>query len=306
MLDFDIVVIGAGIAGLTAAVTAARQGARVAVIERLAPGGQAINARLIENLPGFAAGIGGLELGQLLFEQATAAGAEVVLDTVAGVECEGRSRIVRGGEDSYRGRAVIVAAGSHPRSLGVPGEARLAGRGVSHCASCDGPLYRAQRVCVVGGGDSALDEALCLAGIASRVIICHRGAELDGQQVLIDRVRGITNIEVRLGTMVEEIVGETAVNAVRIRSTTTNDTGSEPVAAVFVAVGLAPNTEFLGGIVALDAGGHIVTDNLMRTSWPGVFAAGDIRAGSVALLAAAAGDGATAAIVAWRDLQTQR
>lgn len=301
MREFDIVVIGAGAAGTTAACCAARLGRSVAVVEQLGPGGQIINATHIENMPGFPQGISGIELGPLLHEQAESAGAEFVLDTVEGFAVDGAARIVRCSGEELRARAVIVAAGSTLRNLGVPGEEALIGRGVSHCASCDGPFFRGKRVAVVGGGDSALDEALVLTEFAERVLLVHRGEVLDGQQTLIDRVSADGKIAVLLETTVDEIVGTDAVSGVRLTHHGTSRL--EDVAAVFVFAGLVPNTAFLEGAVARDAAGHIETDVMMQSSLPGVFAAGDVRKQSVALLAAAAGDGATAAVAAHRYLQ---
>ena len=303
MQNFDLIIIGAGVAGLTAATFAARHGLKVAVIERMGAGGQIVNAESIENFPGFPPGIAGHELGTLLHEQAEAAGAEVRLDTIAAVELAGAHRIVRGTAESLRARALIVAAGSAPRLLGIPGEAQFRGKGVSHCASCDGPLYAGRDVCVIGGGDSALDEALVLARHAARVTVFHRDASLGAQQALVDKAAAMSKIELGLQTSVEEILGADAVSGVRLRAAGTGASRVQNVRGVFIHVGLEPNTAFLHGMLALDATGHIETDIMMRTSVEGVFAAGDIRKDSVAQLVAAAGDGATAAIAAFRYLK---
>jgi thioredoxin reductase (NADPH) len=302
MRDFDLVVVGAGVAGLTAAMFAARYGLAVVVVDRLGVGGQIINAERIENFPGFPNALGGHELGPLLHEQAEAAGAEFILDTVEGIETGDAHHVVRGAGESLRARAVIIAAGSALRPLGVPGEETLLGRGVSHCAACDGAFFKGQEVCVVGGGDSALDEALLLTEHASGVTIFHRGERLDAQKALQDKAAANGKIKVALETTVEEIVGETAVSGVRLRDVKTGSTHLEAVKGVFVHVGFGPNTAFLRGVLALDAAGHIETDINMRTSVAGIFAAGDIRKHFVAQLAAAAGDGATAAISAFRYL----
>ena len=302
MRDFDLVIIGAGVAGLTAAMFAARYGLKVAVVEQLGAGGQIINAERIENFPGFPQGLGGHELGPLLHEQAESAGAEFMLDIVQALEAEREHHIVRGASEALRGRAVIFAAGSALRPLGVAGEERLGGRGVSHCASCDGAFFAGHDVCVVGGGDSAVDEALVLAEHASRVTIIHRGESLGAQQALRRKAEAGGKIEIVLKTVVEEIVGTDIVSAVRLRDLATGATLLQKVRGVFVYVGLEPNTAFLRGVLALDATGHIETDISMCTSLAGVFAAGDIRRHSVAQLAAAAGDGATAAISAFRYL----
>ena len=302
MRDVDLVIIGAGVAGLTAAMLAGRYGLEPVVVDRLGVGGQISSADRIENFPGFPQGVGGHELGPLLHEQAEAAGAELVLDTVEGFEARGEHRIVRGAGESWRAGAIIIAAGSALRPLGVTGEEKLLGRGVSHCASCDGAFFAGREVGVVGGGDSALDEALVLAEHATRVVIFHRGERLDAQQALRDKAAANGKIEIALDTIVEEIVGEDAVSGVRLRDRKTGTSRLEAIKGVFVYVGLEPNTAFLRGLLALDAAGHIETDINMRTSLAGVFAAGDIRKHSVALLAAAAGDGATAAISAFRYL----
>lgn len=303
MREFDLVVIGAGVAGLTAAMHAARAGLGVAVIERMGVGGQIAAAERIENFPGFPQGISGAELGPLLHEQAEAAGAEFVLDTVEGLAIEDDWRVVNAASEPLKARAVIVAAGSALKSLGVPGEEAFFGRGVSHCASCDGHFFADQDVCVIGGGDSALDEALVLTEHAARVTIFHRGAAFDAQRMLIDRAAANGKIETVLSTAVEEIFGDDSVTGVRLRDLTSRAVREHAIKGVFVYVGLEPNSAFARGVVAVDPAGHIDTDIMMRTSVPGIFAAGDIRTHSVAQLAAVAGDGATAAIAAWRYLK---
>jgi thioredoxin reductase (NADPH) len=301
--DFDLIVVGAGIAGTTAAMFAGRLGLRVAVVEQMGPGGQIINATQIDNMPGFPQGIAGIELGPLVHEQADAAGAEFILDTVEALALDGPQRLLTCSSETLRAPAVIIAAGSTLRNLGIPGEAALAGRGVSHCASCDGPFFRGKRVCVIGGGDAAIDEALVLAEFAAHVTVFHRGAAITAQHALLERAKSIATIEIVLSTTVEEIIGEGAVTAVRLKDVASGEVREEPFDGVFVFVGLEPNIAFLSGLVMLDTAGHITTDLMMRTSLDGVFAAGDIRAYSVALLAAAAGDGATAAVAAHRYLQ---
>jgi thioredoxin reductase (NADPH) len=305
MKDFELVIIGAGVAGLTAAAFAGRYGLDVAVVEQLAAGGQIANAERIENFPGFPSGIGGHELGPLLHEQAEAAGAAFVIDSVEGLETDGDDRIVRGANESLRAPAIIIAAGSRLRRLSVAGAERLAGKGVSHCASCDGPLLAGQEVCVVGGGDSALDEALVLAICASRVTLLCRAKNIAAQRALLDRANACGKIEIVSEAVVEEILGEETVSAIRWREIATGAVHTKEVAGVFVYIGLEPNTAFLRDVVALDATGHIEADAMMRTSLPGVFAAGDIRKDSIAQLAAAAGDGATAAISAFRYLRDE-
>jgi len=303
MREFDVVVIGAGIAGTTAAMTAARFGYRVGVVERMGPGGQIINATHVENVPGLPQALSGIELGPLLHEQAESAGAEFILDTVESLAVDGAERSLTCAGDTLGARAVIVAAGSSLRDLGIPGETALAGRGVSHCASCDGPFFRGRRVCVIGGGDAAFDEALVLAEVATEVVVFHRAARPSAQRILVERAEQLANVGLVGNTVVEEILGDGAVAGVRVRDLTSGTVREETLAAAFVFVGLEPNSRFLADRVRCDAAGHIETDILMQTSLAGVFAAGDIRSKSVRLLAACAGDGATAAVSAHRYLQ---
>ena len=300
--DYDIAVVGAGVAGLNAAITAARHGARTIVIDMLGAGGQVINVDRIDNFPGPAEGMSGFELGPMLQMQADEAGVEFALDTIDTIsKTQGGFRIA-GADLDLTASAVIVAAGSAKRTLGIPGEAEFEGRGVSHCASCDGPLMRGKEACIIGGGDSALDEALALAPHASRVTIIHRGPRLKASAALQARAREASNIEIRLETVVEAIRGGDGVTALAVRDLSTGQTSEIPCHGVFIYVGLEPNTAFLGETVALAADGRIVVDLDMQTSVAGIFAAGDLRARSVAHLAASAGDGVTAAISAIRYL----
>ena len=196
MQDIDVVIVGAGVAGLTAAMVAARHGVKVAVVDRMGVGGQISTAERIENFPGFPQGIAGHELGPLLHEQAEAAGAEFMLDTIESITPEGGRFLVRGA-DTLQARAVIVAAGSAPRSLGIPGEKLFLGKGVSHCASCDGPFFKGEEVVVVGGGDSGLDEALVLAAHAARVTVVDRGAGLRAQRSIVACTRSRVRMPLR-------------------------------------------------------------------------------------------------------------
>jgi thioredoxin reductase (NADPH) len=305
MREFDLVIVGGGLAGLTAAMYGGRYGLSTAVVDQMGAGGQVVNVEKIENFPGFPEGVAGFDLGPMVQEQAEAAGAEFVMDTVEALEVEGEKRILRGAEEELQARAVIVAAGSSLRALGIPGEERLMGKGVSHCASCDAPFFVGQDVCVVGGGDSALDEASVLAKQVARVLVIHRGPEFTTQQAILDKMMARGNIEPVFNTQVEEILGEDSVTAVRLKDVTTGASRDEALAGVFVFVGLEPNTAFVRGVLDLDEAGHVRTDIQMRTSVPGVFAAGDIRQGSVAQLASVAGDGATAAVAAYRYLTAQ-
>lgn len=300
--DYDIVIIGAGVAGLNAAITASRHGARTMLIDSLGAGGQVINVDRIDNFPGPAEGMSGFEIGPMLQMQADEAGVELALDRIETIsKTDGGFRIAGADLDLSAG-AVIIAAGSAKRKLGIPGEAEFEGRGVSHCASCDGPLMRGKEVSIIGGGDSALDEALALAPHANKITVIHRGSRLRASAALQAKVREVSNIELRLETIATEIRGTDGVNAIAIRDLATGTESDISSHGIFVYVGLEPNTAFLGDAVSLAADGRIVVDLDMQTSVPGIFAAGDIRARSVAHLAASAGDGVTAAISAVRYL----
>ena len=300
--DYDVVVAGAGIAGLTAALISARAGRRTRVLTGAVLGGHLLSIERIDGYPGFPDGVAGYELCPMVQEQAVAAGAEFSAAAVTGLAAhEGRWRVTSG-EGAVRAGVVLIATGTTSKELRIPGEAQRRGKGVSHCASCDGPLLRSRTVGVVGGGDSALQEALTLAQFVSRVIVLHRGTTLTAQAAYRERVRDHEKIEVRTSTVVEEVLGDAVVTGVRTRTTTGGTETDLELAALFVYVGLTPNTAWLNSTLELDPSGRIPTDDRMRTFLPGLFAVGTVRSGSAGRAASAAGDGATAAVAADRYL----
>jgi thioredoxin reductase (NADPH) len=307
-MDCDVVIVGAGLAGLTAGLYTARFGLRTLVIEEMMPGGQAINVEEIQTFPGFADGVSGAELGGTVQVQAEAAGAEFVLGTATGLEqadpLDSDGLVVSSADgERHTTRTVIIATGSSHRSLGIPGEAEFTGRGVSHCASCVGPNFVGRSVAVVGGGDSALDEAGVLAKLGvQQVMVVHHGPAFRAQQVIIDRLKGASAIEPVFSAELVEIRGDDKVDEIVLRQQGTTHTAA--VDGIFVFAGQDPNSAWLRDIVELDPAGHVVTDIWMQTSVPGVFAAGDIRQNSAAQLAASAGDGVTAAVAAARYLNS--
>ena len=300
--DCEVLVVGGGIAGLTAALGSARAGRRTRVLTGPALGGQLISIERIDGYPGFPEGIPGYELCPIVQEQAVAAGAEFSAAAATGLTSHEGGWDVTSSEGDVRAGAVVIATGTSSKELGIPGEERLRGKGVSHCASCDGPLLRARTVGVVGGGDSALQEALTLAQYVARVIVLHRGETFSAQAAYRDAVQGQSKIETRMNTVVEEVLGDGALAAVRTRSSDGGGTSDLELAALFVYIGLAPNTAWLNGALELDASRRIATDDQMRTRLPGLFAVGTVRSGSAGRAASAGGDGATAAVAADRYL----
>jgi thioredoxin reductase (NADPH) len=300
--EFDIVIAGAGVAGLTAALTAARLGCKTFVLSGDVLGGLLLSIEKVEGFPGFVEGVPGYDLCPMIQEQAVAAGAQFTAASLDGLERQNGSWQLTSGSSQIRACTVILATGATLKELGVPGEKRLRGKGVSHCASCDAPLVRKQTVAVVGGGDSALQEALTLAEFAERVIILQRGADLTAQAVYRDRVAGHPKIEIRFDIVVEEVLGDGKVGGVRIHSIKGNASTDLELAAVFVYVGLEPATTFVKTCIKLDPSGRVPVDAQMRTELPGVFAAGIARSGSVGRAVASAGDGTIAAIAAERYL----
>ena len=298
MTDYDVLVIGGGLAGLTAGLYAARYGRSTLVLEPAVPGGHLINVEKIDQFPGFPDGASGYELGPNTQLQAMTAGAEFAMAEARALTPDNGGWLVATTDGEHRARAVVVATGARPRPLGVPGEERLYGKGISHCASCDGPLFRAETVGVAAGGDWALQEALTLANHAAQVIVLHPSEAFVDQHTYQQRVAETPAIVVRHNTAVTEILGESAVTGVRIRDVPTGQQDQLELAGLFVYAGLEPNTAFLKELLRLDESGHVPTDVWMRTERPGLFAAGDVRQDSAGQAITAAGDGATAAVAA--------
>jgi thioredoxin reductase (NADPH) len=302
-MEYDVVIAGGGIAGMTAAVTAVRLGRKTLVLTGDVPGGQLMSIEKVDGYPGFPEGVPGYDLCPILQEQAAASGTEFMMQGLERLDPQDGKWRVTTGEGDILARAVIVATGSSLRKLDVPGEQRLTGNGVSHCASCDAPLFRDRIVAVVGGGDSAMQEALTLAAFASKVIILHRGEVLTGQAFYRDRITAHQKIDVRSNTAVTEILGEAKVTGLRTHKSSEGANADLEVAAVFAYIGLQPNTVVLQGRLNLDSAGRIPTDGWMRTELAGVCAAGTVRCQSSYRAVSAAGDGASAAVTIDRYLK---
>jgi len=299
---YEVVIIGGGPAGLTAGLYTARAGLKSLLIERGAFGGQIINAPLVENYPGFPDGISGAELGALMHQQAAKYGLKTETTSVTAIKAGKRHKVITE-KGSFEAEAVIIAVGSEYRKLGVPGEETLVGHGVSYCATCDGFFFRKREVAVVGGGDAAITDALELTQHASKVYVIHRRDQLRAGEVLRKRAMAQPKIKFIWDTIVEEIVGGEVVKALKLHNVKTRKSSTLEVAGVFVAVGLKPNSQPFADVLKLTKAGHIVTDETMTTSAPGIFAAGDVRLASARQIASAVGDGATAALAAFSYLR---
>lgn len=302
MKMYDAVVVGEGPAGITAAMYLARSGCSVMLFEQLTPGGQILLTEVLENYPGFPKGVKGYELADLMAEQLNGLVIDKPFGEVSSISGEAGHFIVKAeaNEDEYHCKTVIVCSGAKHRVLGLPKENEFIGKGVSYCAICDGNFYRNQEVAVVGGGNSALEESLYLAKIASRVHIIHRRDTFRGAKIYQDKLAAMREkVIFHMDSVVTELMGEQALTGVVIQNVKTKDTEILPVEGLFIYVGFLPNTGFLPAHLLKDEQGFIITDTEMRTNIPGIFAAGDIRAKLCRQVITAAGDGATAAQAAF-------
>ncbi len=296
---YDIAVIGAGGAGLTAALYGARARRRTVVFERLMTGGQIATTELVENYPGFPQGINGTDFAMNLVQQVDRFGAELRYEHVQSIDPRpGAPFRIETSEDSYEAHAVIATAGADYNKLGIPGEDEFIGRGVSYCATCDAAFFQNQEAIVVGGGDAAFDEALFTARHVSKVWLVHRRDTFRASALLQERVFANPKIEIIRDTVVERIVGTDGVEGAELRNVQTGEVRTLPVSAVFIFIGQTPNSHLLKGLVELDEGGHARVDLRMRTTVPGLFVAGDLRVEAARQLVSACGDGATAALAA--------
>ncbi len=302
--SYQVIIIGGGPAGLTAGLYCARSRLRTLLVEKEIIGGQITYAERVENFPGFPKGVSGIELGQLIHEQATSYGLETLLAEVTRVERGSRHNLVGTSEGDFTAEAIIIASGSRFRRLGVPGETEFVGKGVSFCATCDAPFFKGKMVAVVGGGDAAITEALHLSKFASLVKVIHRRRELRASKINQERARAQYNIEFIWDSVVSRIEGEGVVRKLVLKSTRDGKISTLEVDGVFVAIGSEPNTALWRGLLPLDEAGYIVTNELMETNVPGIFAAGDVRHNSARQAITAAGDGATAAISAEKFLSS--
>lgn len=301
----DVAILGAGPAGLAAAIYTARSRLDTVVLDAQGGGGQLAIIDRIENYPGFDKAVTGMDLFEAMRRQAEGFGVQVAFEQAQKVEADGEGVTVIGDSGRHRARYLIVATGARHRELCIPSEERLKGRGVSYCATCDGNFFAAKPVAVVGGGDSAVKEAIYLSRIVEKVYLIHRRDRLRAEALLQERIRERPNVEFVWDSVVDEILGEDAVRGVRVKNIKTGAAREIPLEAVFVFVGILPNTDFLSGVVKLDEMGFVVADGRMRTSHPRIFACGDVRADSVRQIGVAVGDGITAAVTIQELLDTE-
>jgi len=303
-VEYDLIIIGAGPAGLTAAVYAGRGGLNTLVLERMSAGGHAAMTDAIENYPGFPDGISGSDLAGYMEKQAQKFGAsfKTIVEVTQLEHGDGIFKI-KAADDTFIAKSVIVASGADPTKLNIPGEGKLIGRGVSFCAVCDGAFFKGATVAVIGGGNSAIEEAIYLTRFVKKLYIIHRRDRFRADKILTDRMLSHPGIETIMENVVEEIIGDNAVSAVRLKNVRTGEEKTVGVEGIFIYAGYRPNTDFLKGIIALDEVGCIVTDAEMATTVPGLFAAGDVRAKGLRQVITAAGDGATAAYWAQKHIE---
>jgi len=300
--EYDVIIIGGGPAGLSAGIYTSRARLNSLLIERGVVGGQIADAEMVENYAGFAEGVSGVELGQLMQQQAVKYGLNTTIAEVTGLELKKDKKVVKTTKGDFTTKAVIIASGLERGKLGAPGEREFTGKGVSYCATCDAPFFKQKPVAVVGGGDVAITEALHLAKFSSKVILIHRRDRLRATRILEERARAEPKIEFLWDTVVEKIEGEDVVKHLNLRQVKTGKKSTLNVTGVFIATGFKPNTGYLKGFLPLDKAGFIKTNDRMETKIPGVFATGDIRLNSARQAITAAGDGATAAINAEKFL----
>ena len=301
--EYDVIILGAGAAGLSAGLYTTRAMMKTLILESLGSGGQLLITDEIENYPGFPKGVKGPELAQAMEEQTLRFGAQLEYAEVEGVDdLEKPVKVVHAYDRDYTAKTLIIATGGSHNKLSVAGEDEYSARGVSYCAVCDGNFFRGQDVVVVGGGDAAMDEGYYLSGIVNSVTVIHRRDELRATKVLQERAFANPKFKFLWSHVVQEFVGNEVLEAARVMNLKTDEVYDYPTAAAFIYVGFHPNTSYFKGNLDMDPMGHIFTDIHMRTKIPGVFTCGDARAESTRQLGAAVGDGITAALAAYHYL----
>ena len=305
---YDVIIIGAGPAGLTAALYAGRARVKTVLLERGAPGGQLLNTDAIEDYPGFDH-ITGVELAKRMADQVVKFGVDLETTGVTGIRSRGNKKVVETENGTYTADFVILTAGGSPKKIGIPGEDEFQGRGVSQCAVCDGAFFKGEEVAVIGGGDAAVEEAVFLTRYSKKVFLIHRRDEFRAQAILVEAARSNPNVEIIMNTVVTEVIGNDGqVTGITLKDVKTGETRPLAVTGVFVFIGFVPNTQFFDRHehVEHDPLGFLVTDTTMQTSVPGVYAAGDVRSQLTRQIMTAVGDATTAAIDAVKKLELRK
>jgi len=299
---YEVIIVGGGPAGLTAGLYTSRGRLETLLIEKELVGGLTGIVEWIENYPGFPEGISGFELGELIHKQATKYGLETVIADVTGLKLKVNQKLVKTSEGDFIADVVIIASGSERQKLGVQGEEEFRGKGVSYCATCDGIFFTDKPIAVVGGGDSAISEALHLAKYASKVTVIHRRDQLRASKIVQEKAFAEPKIDFQWSAVVEAIEGNALVEKAKLRNVKSGEISDLDISGIFVSIGFKPNTGFIKGVIPLDKVEQVITNERMETEVPGVFAAGDVRSYSARQVVTAAGDGATAAIYAEKYL----
>jgi len=300
---YDLIIVGGGPAGLTAGLYARRSRLNTLLIEQLVPGGQVLNTDWVDNYPGFPEGISGFDLVDNMRRQAERFELPVTNDEIVSLSLQGTDKILNGNQGTYKTRALVIATGTVYKKLGIPGEGLLRGKGVSYCATCDGPFFKDQDIAVVGGGDTAVQEAIYLTRFAKKVYLIHRRDRLRAIQILQEKALAHPAIQLVWKTVVESILGTDQVEGIRVKKVDGSSGQTIPVQGVFILVGILPNTGWLKETLLLNPEGFIQTDEHLATSIPGIFAAGDVRQKLLRQISTSVGDGATAAFAAERYLE---
>lgn len=296
--DYDLVIIGGGPAGLTAGLYATRARLNTVLLEKIVPGGQVLVTDWVENYPGFPEGVSGADLVQKMADQAKHFGLQIESEEVLSADLSGEVKELRLNNKTVTSRAVILTTGASPKKLGIPGEETFFGKGLSSCATCDGPFFRDRVVAAVGGGDTAVQESIFLTKFAKKVYLIHRRDELRATKILRERALANDKIEFLWDSVLTRLDGLTHVEAITVKNVKTGDTSKLPVNGCFIWIGIQPNAGFLPPEIKRDEYGFIVTNEKMETSAPGVFAAGDVRSTPLRQIATAVGDAAIAAFSA--------
>ena len=303
MVSYDVIIIGGGGAGLTAAIYTSRANLKTLLLEKLTPGGQIALTDIVENYPGFPDGVTGTDISMRMEEQAKRYGTEVQYEEVSSISGSGGDFHIKTTKTVYDAKAIIIASGAAFRMIGVPGEKELTGRGVSYCATCDGAFFKNKEIIVVGGGDSAMQEGLFLTRFVTKLSVIHRRDKLRASPILQDRAKQNPKMGFVWDTVVTRIDGDKKVEKIRIKNIKTNEEKEFRTDGVFIFIGHDPATKFLQGFVALDEKGYVKANDWLETSVPGMFAAGEVRAGAVKQLVSACGEGCEAALNAQAYLE---